>query len=237
MTRTDVIQSIIDRKNARHYLEIGVADGSNFHPIRVRHKTAVDPCFRFNMRNRIKWMLKNRCNARARYHELPSDDYFENTSREPGKFDVVFIDGLHTYQQSLRDVIHALDRLADSGVIVMHDCNPSHAAEAWPAESFDDALRQNPPGWNGEWCGDVWKTICNLRSLRSDLDVFVLNCDRGLGIVTRGRPESRLDLTEEEIGKLNYDDLAADRSDLLNLKDEDLFAGFLSQLQRNDARE
>jgi len=229
MNRTDVIQSIIDKTDACSYLEIGVADGSNFHPIRARDKTAVDPAFGFRARNRIRWSIKNRCNIRAKYHEQPSDEYFKRI-RPSQKFDVVFIDGLHTYQQSLRDVVNALNCLSQAGVIIMHDCNPANAAEACPAENLEQAGKLNVPGWNGEWCGDVWKTICHLRSREPNLQVFVLDCDRGLGIVTRGNTEGLLNLTKDEIAALTYEDLANDRKNLLNLKDESCFPEFLERL-------
>jgi len=139
----------------------------------------------------------------------------------------VFIDGLHTYQQSLKDVLHSLDHLHDHGVVVMHDCNPIHPATGYPAGSFVNAVAMNLPGWTGAWCGDVWQTICYLRSQRKDLHVFVLDCDYGLGVVTRGIPANQLDLTPDEIDRMSYDDLANNRQQFLNLKDESYLFDFL----------
>jgi hypothetical protein len=115
--------------------------------------------------------------------------------------DVVFVDGLHTYQQALKDVNNSLINLNEKGVIIIHDCNPPHEAAAYPADSYDHAASLSLPGWTGEWCGDVWKTICYLRSHRNDLKIFVLDCDYGLGIVMRGEPDNDLDITEDELDK------------------------------------
>ncbi|OQX54356.1 MAG: hypothetical protein B5M48_01195 [Candidatus Omnitrophica bacterium 4484_213] len=229
MNRINIIQKIIDKKMARTYLEIGTASGNSFFPIKARRKIAIDPNFTFSKISKIKWIFKNFCNIRAKYYRLSSDNYYRNVKLSH-RLDVVFIDGLHTYQQSLKDVINSLSNLKENGVIVMHDCNPPHRASAYPADSYNHAASLNISGWTGEWCGDVWKTICYLRSFRKDLNVFVLNCDYGLGIITKRKPENNLNFTEEELNKLTYDDLEKNREELLNLKPIEFLDRFLNSL-------
>jgi hypothetical protein len=229
VNRTNVIQKIIDKKKARTYLEIGVSNGDNFFQIKARQKVAVDPNFRFSGKRRIKWIIKNLFNISAKYYECTSDNYF---ARNPqiNNFDVVFIDGLHTYEQSLRDVINSLDRINENGIIVMHDCNPPNQAAAYPAKSFEHAAELKLPGWTGDWCGDVWKTVCYLRSHKKDLKVFVLDCDYGLGIVMKGNPDTCLNLSEDVLAKMTYEDLASDKINLLNLKSESYLFEFLKTI-------
>ncbi len=229
MKRIEVIQRIIDKKKARRYLEIGVSNGTNFFRIKARQKTAVDPHFRFSGKRKAEWILKNVRNLTAKYCECTSDDFFSSAGPE-ARFDVVFVDGLHTYGQSLRDVVNSLARLDEGGVIVMHDCNPLSAAAAQPAESFQQADALNVPGWEGCWCGDVWKTVCYLRSQRRDLRVFVLDCDTGLGIVTRGESDNPLDVSEDALHRMTYEDLAKERKALLDLKDESYLFEFLKTI-------
>jgi len=226
MNRTDVIQRIIDKTQARTYLEIGVADGTNFFPIRARQKIGVDPHFTFSRTRKMKWTLKDLHNVAAQYHECTSDSYFARKKATTG-VDVVLIDGLHTYEQSLRDVINSLINLNGAGVIVVHDCSPPSQAAAHPAASSRHAAELELPGWTGEWCGDVWRTICYLRSHRADLRVFVLDCDYGLGIVTQGQADGRLDLSHKELSEMTYEDLVKDRRHLLDLKDESCLFQFL----------
>ena len=226
MNKTDIIQRVIETRNAQTYLEIGVENGVSFMPIRARYKIAVDPKFAITRKSRIKWLVKNFANWRAEFHEVTSDVYFSRNQTK--RFDVVFIDGLHTYEQSLRDVVNSLERLNEAGVIFLHDCIPPHRAAAYPSRvSAQQAAELNIGGWTPEWCGDVWKTICHLRSQRSDLRVFVLDGDYGLGVVTRGAPESVLNLTKSELDKMTYEDLVRDRVNLLNLKDENYALEFL----------
>jgi hypothetical protein len=229
MTKADVVQRAIDKIGGRTYLEIGVWQGVSFMPIRTQRKIAVDQKFAITRKSRLKWLLKNFANIRAEYHECTSDAYFDRKN-PADRFDVVLVDGLHTFEQSRRDVLNSLNSLNEPGVIVMHDCNPSHPAAAYPAASYQEAAALKLPGWTPVWNGDVWKTVCYLRSHRDDLRVFVLDCDFGLGVVTRGKPENRLDLTEDELQRMTYEDLAKDRTPLLNLKDESYLKDFLASL-------
>ena len=95
----------------------------------------------------------------------------------------------------------------------MHDCNPQTAGAAGRFEDWE----------TGEWNGDVWRTVIHLRSQRPDLNVFVLDCDQGLGIVTRQKPESTLDFTPDQIQNLTYSSFNQNRKAWLNLKKEEAY--------------
>jgi hypothetical protein len=59
--------------------------------------------------------------------------------------------------------------------------------------------------------------IVHLRSTRHDLRIALLKCDRSVGVVRKGFPESRLSYLAAQTEAHNYADLAADRERLLNL--------------------
>lgn len=231
MRRTDVIQSLLKKQKSPAYLEIGVEHGQNFFLLKAASKTAVDPNFAFSFKEKLRWMYKNPYNLSARYYEMTSDKYFETVGTTQ-KIDVVFIDGLHTYEQSLKDVLNSLNVLKENGVIVMHDCNPPHKAAAYASTTKEAAATANIPGWTGEWCGDVWKTICYLRSTRKDLQVFVLDTDYGLGIITKkGQAETELlTNTPAQIEAMTYEDFDQDRVKILGLKNKEYFSTFLETL-------
>jgi hypothetical protein len=228
MNRTHIIQSIIDAKKAINYLEIGVQNGANFFRIHAQHKVAVDPSFTFFNLRTFGLSLKYNRSKSSKYYRCSSDDYFSQ-HRFPPLFDVIFIDGLHTFEQSLKDVLNALNRLSDTGVVILHDCNPPTAMEAYPAKSWQHVARLRLPGWSGVWCGEVWKTIVYLRVLRSDLRIFVLDCDLGIGIITKGVPESVSRLKLQDISAMTFTDLAGNRTDLINLKRVDYLARYLAE--------
>lgn len=232
LNRTEVIQRIIDTISAYCYLEIGIYQGSNFLKIRVPFKMAVDPEFKIPWKRRWKWTLLNPSNFRAQYYAMTSDVYFQKRSNEP-RPDVVFIDGLHTYKQVIKDLRNSLSILNEGGVIVLHDCNPTSDISAQPAESLSALKAANPPSWSGEWSGDVWKAICHLRSERPDLDICVLDCDHGLGLIVRRPATERLNLDLTQIETMTYADLERDRDQLLNLRPITYFNDFLATIGKD----
>jgi hypothetical protein len=58
--------------------------------------------------------------------------------------------------------------------------------------------------------------------------IAVPKCDRGVGIVRKGLPESRLSYSAAQIEALDYAGLPADRVRLLNLKPPPYLGEFLA---------
>jgi hypothetical protein len=232
MDRLDIIQQIIDRIKAKSYLEIGVKKGNVFLKLRVSKKIGVDPKFKIKRKRKLKAILKNLSNISNEYYEMTSDMFFQKYAyrlEDLQGVDVAFIDGLHTYEQSLKDVINCLKFLKEDGIIVIHDCSPLSDAQAYPADSRENAENSCQSDWIGDWSGDVWKTIVFLRSTQKDLNIFVLDCDHGLGIITRGKSESTLEFSKADIDQLSYKDLERNRLKILNLKTTDYLQEFLKK--------
>ena len=230
MNRIRAVQRALDGRANPVYLEIGVSRGQAFQKISADVKIAVDPAFKMSERTRELADAKART---THYFETTSDDFFERETAllERHPVDVALIDGLHTYEQVVRDVEYTVRHLKDDGVIFLHDCNPPFELAGRRAESWQDFIaQQKGPLVIGIWNGDVWKAIVHLRSTRPDLMVGVLKCDQGVGFVRKGSPESTLPYTPAQVDALTYADLKADRKRLLNLKppryvDEFLGAG------------
>ncbi len=211
MDKVQVIQYLLDQINGKTYLEIGVEFGKSFCPVIAQRKFAVDPIpANPQVRAHLLQHLK------ASYYQTTSDDFFacKGHNFHDQKIDVALVDGLHTYDQSMRDIENCLTHLSANGVIVTHDCNPptESAAASWASLGLPRYIKLDV------WNGDVWKAVVHLRSYRDDLNVFVLDCDYGLGIITRGTPENMLNLTAEEIDKMTFHDLDNNREQILNLK-------------------
>jgi hypothetical protein len=229
------VQSVLDELSDATYLEIGVNTGVSFIPIRAKRKWGVDPNYLLTWRRRLKYSVFSFLGLKVeRLFRMTSDDFFAKKKDmiEASGIDVCFVDGLHTYEQALRDVLNALAHLKPDGVILMHDCNPTTEVMAMPAASIEAVGTQNIPGWNGEWSGDVWKTIVHLRSLRDDLNVFVLDCDTGVGVVTKGRADRRLPHSQSDIEAMEFGFLAAHRDELLGLRPPGYFQQFLRERAR-----
>ena len=157
MKRTDIINALIQKYEYKSYLEVGTQDpASNFDLINAKCKVSVDPF----PRGEVTFVGT-------------SDEYFESID-DSSKFDIIFIDGLHHSDQVLKDIKNSLNHLSDNGIIVCHDCLPTSEK----MQERDDN--------GGEWTGDVWKAIAELRVETIDLDIKVVDTDYGCGIISRG---------------------------------------------------
>ena len=104
MKRLEIIQTLIDKIDAKNYLEIGLGGGENFKAIKCENKIGVDPNFKYE--NTLK---------------ITSDSFFEQNTKT---FDVIFIDGLHWSEQVYRDIVNSAKVLSWYGYIICHDMNP-----------------------------------------------------------------------------------------------------------------
>lgn len=193
MTRTDIINNIAVKIAAQKYLEIGVAGGINFEGVICKYKLGVDPD----------------PESRALIIET-SDEFF---LRNKSKFDIIFIDGLHTSEQVEKDIVNSIDILEAGGFIICHDMNP--ITEEIQSESYQGGL----------WSGQGWKAFVKLRSERTDIEAFVVDADYGCGII-RKKQQSPIELNDN----LNYQYLDMNREYLLNLKSIDGFHQWLESL-------
>lgn len=181
-TRAALINALVRDLGARSYLEIGCNDNACFREIDAPRKVGVDP------------LSGGTC-------RMTSDDFFASNSE---RFDVVFIDGLHTAEQVLRDFENALGCLNPGGAIVFHDCDP--ALE----------LRQMVPQRTGMWNGNVWKAFLRVRT-RPDVDAVVADLDHGCGVALVRPNGDPLPLSEAECAAAGWDDLVRDRTRWLRL--------------------
>jgi hypothetical protein len=118
-----------------------------------------------------------------------SDEFFAQHRLEPflaGRaLPVGFIDGLHLYEQALKDFIHLEMYCGPRSVILFHDTVPLD-------EATQSRIRKTQ-----FHTGDVWKTILCLKHYRPELDVFTIAAPpTGLTVVTGLDPTSRV-LTEK----------------------------------------
>ena len=137
----DVIEAFVKEIRPVRYLEIGLGDGKHFRSVEVPEKVGIDP-------------KGGNINHPHLIYKGTSDDVFQSKgfkAENKAGFDLIFVDGLHLYEQCLRDIYNAFDHLTEDGVILVHD--------VWPFDMPDPvSSRERPPG-NGPWCGDVYKVI------------------------------------------------------------------------------
>lgn len=237
--RYDMIQACIDvikkRKSKVNYLEIGVQTGYCFFKIKADKKLAVDPDFIIKFKKKLKAYFKNFSNFNNEFYELTSDNFFAQKAdylKQIGGLDVVFIDGLHLYEQVLKDIENSLAYLNKGGIILVHDCNPLNKNAAVRAYTSAEVIAMNLPDYDYIWNGDVWKAIVELRATRRDIDIAVINTDHGVGVIQPANTEKPLILPEGKLKELAYSDLAANRESYLNLKSAESFPAYLKEFEK-----
>jgi hypothetical protein len=188
--RTDLINAVIARNGYRTYLEIGCRDDDCFRVVQVPHKVGVDPASGGTLR-------------------MTSDEFF---AANKDTFDIIFIDGLHTYEQVLKDIVNAAAVLNDGGTIVMHDCLPTSCLSQFAFPVISLGVRP--------WNGDVWKAFIEVRTM-PDLDAAACMIDHGVGVIKKRKNSRPLALKVKSCKKLKYSFLVSDYKNLLNAVDFD----------------
>jgi hypothetical protein len=159
MLRSEILQAVLDSFSDPKYLEIGVSQGVTFDQIIAPYKVAVDPYFQFDL---DAAQLKDR---RCYYHVMTSDQFFQTKVMQHGKFDLIFLDGLHTFEQTLRDLLNALAYLKAGGVVVIDDVTPiSYSSSLRDEREGLMVKRLVPHEADGAWMGDVYRLVFFIES-------------------------------------------------------------------------
>jgi hypothetical protein len=203
-----VLKWIHDFLEPANYVEIGINRGVSLHQARrdTPRIIGIDP----NPRMRPV-IAKEAPAANAQIYELTSDEFFERydlTELLGGPVVVAFIDGLHLFEQVLRDFVNLEKHSNDRTLIVLHDCIPFDAATASRERTTDF------------YSGDVWKAPLALRRHRPDLSmVTVRTAPTGLGLVSALDSDNRafeqeLPEIERSYRDLDFDSYLAHRDEM-----------------------
>lgn len=190
----------------QYYLEIGVDEGTTL--ALARSPTiaiGVDPEPR----------LGAAFEAQTRLFYETSDEFFAN-DRLPGllggkQLGLVFIDGLHVFEQSLLDFVNAERFCGPRSVVLFHDTVPV------------DEVTQRPQRQTSFYTGDVWKTVVCLKHYRPDLDIFTIATPQtGLTVVLGLDAQSRVlderyDEAVKAFGAISYAELQGRETEMLNI--------------------
>lgn len=169
---TQLLNALIEKYNLKSYLEIGVQNpANNFDKIKADYKEGVDP-------EVVRYSIQT----------MTSDSYFDILPNYT-KFDLIFIDGLHTADQVKRDFENSLRCLNDNGFIVIHDVLPENeAGTIVPRETK-------------QWWGDVYKWAMNI-SQYAGIGYKTFSIDNGCMLVWKD--SSRVNRSDYEPYKTDY---------------------------------
>lgn len=203
----EIFKKILTLHKPKKYVEIGVEKGTVLnlfdHSVQV---IGVDPEPQIDVVPENVSLYKN-----------ASDDFFLKHDLEAllgGSFDLAFIDGLHLFEQVLRDFIHLEKSSSSDAIILIHDCLPldRRTSERERSTIF--------------WTGDVWKIVPCLKQERPDLSIFTIPAyPAGLCVVTGLNRESRIlaetyDTVVQKYCKLDFGEIE-ERENYFSLIDND----------------
>jgi hypothetical protein len=185
LTRGEILNRILSLFEKPHYLEIGVETGTTFFSIKAERKVAVDPRFRFGPQQ------KNLAD-KADFHEVGSDVYFGKIVAPGDRFDVVYLDGLHTVEQTLRDFCNAIEYLKPRGVIVIDDVVPNSYYASLPDQQMASRVRAAVDPWNRDlsWMGDVYRLVFFIQSFFQQYRYATIIDNHGQLVVWRDRRDA-----------------------------------------------
>lgn len=146
--RYDLINYLINKFAFKSYLEIGIQNRSTFDSVKLKKKVGVEP----------------NSEPFDRVLKMTSDQFFETNL---DSFDLIFVDGDHSFEQSYRDIQNALKIVNKGGFIVCHDVLPLN----------EDCTN---PYQNGE----VYKAAGKLRQLTTCM-LWTWEHDHGCGVISK----------------------------------------------------
>ena len=181
-SRIEIVKNIIKLKQYKSYLEIGTFKDDLFSNIVCEDKIGVDPVSGGNVRK-------------------TSDEFFADNTK---KFDLIFIDGLHHYDQVKKDILNSISILESNGIILMHDCMPrDYYYQAVPISQFN-------------WNGDTWKAFLEIRS-NDNYDSYCCYADEGIGVILKRPNKNKLNLNIEKFKNFNFNFYVENYQKFLNL--------------------
>jgi hypothetical protein len=183
--RRDVVQACLDLFEKPRYLEIGVWKGKTFFPVKAGAKVAVDPTFAFD----VPEMAKR--HADCEFHQVTSDGYFAKADPSE-KFQVIYLDGLHTAEQTLRDLLNAVYFISTDGIIIIDDVYPTSYHSALPDNRNAQVVKRAMKSEDKNWMGDVYKLTFFIDTFMQQLSYRMVANNHGqLVIWKKTRPEVR----------------------------------------------
>ena len=143
MRRWKILSDIISKKEYKSLVEIGVLKGNNANNILSDHPNleyvGVDPYIPFE--GLIHYDHdENKVEAEAVFAKYENAELFIGTSEEYNKerkFDIIFIDGDHSYEGVKKDIAVWKNRVNPGGIIAGHDYS-NHPSKAGVVKAVNE---------------------------------------------------------------------------------------------------
>ena len=194
MDSADVINHLAQLNSADTYLEIGISAGTTFRQISVVGKIGVDPYPKID---------RNLCSVMG-IQIMTSDAFFLENKK---KFDLIFLDGLHTSDQTAKDFANSVQCSNLTTIWIIDDVYPDSCASSARSlgryrvmRAFEFLTKRNlrPVGWQG----DVFRVIENFDIVNKWFTHWTV-CEPGF------RMQSIVTWNSQNVNRENFKDVAS----------------------------
>ena len=123
---------------------------------------------------------------------------------------MVYLDGLHTAEQTLRDLLNALSYLKSDGIIVIDDVKPVTALAAIPDRATFTRVRTTSVARQKTWMGDVYKVVWFIDTFLQQLTYRTVQENHGQAIVWHKRRSQVRPRTIQGVGLQSFEQFVTD---------------------------
>ncbi len=197
--RNERLNKLASINQSSRYLEIGVSKGFTFNAIEIDYKVAVDPKFKFD--------VEKYASDQIVFLEVSSDNFFKSHAKEFESFDLIYLDGLHTFEQTFRDFCASLALGHSKTIWLIDDTCPGSYAQAQSSLQRSRQIKKFARQKDSSWMGDVFKVVAAIHDFFPQYS-FATFPDHGQTVVWK---KSREDFEPkwnslEIISRLEYGD-------------------------------
>jgi hypothetical protein len=189
--------------NHNYYLEIGLERGLTFEAIVFSKKHGIEPFPKFRNIESI---------SGSKTYKMNSDTYFREKYIEGKVIGIAFIDGLHTFEQTITDFFNVIKYCDNESLIIIDDTVPNdkfstyrNAEEAYRARAL--AGLEN----NYLWHGDVFQVIPNLYETIPGIEIFTVeDLPNPLSVITLKKVDLEKDYSLSDLNiyvRPKYEDI------------------------------
>lgn len=198
------LNRLAEALGADSYLEIGVETGVTFERVRVADRTGVDPTFWFD--------TTQHADEATVLAQMTSDDFFSELPARQ-RYDLVLLDGLHTFEQTYRDLCNTILHSHSRTVILLDDTLPSDVYSSLrnPEEAWAFRAATGHDG-SGAWHGDTFKVVFAIHDFHFGLNYrTIVGSGNPQTLVWRSNAWRRRPLLDslEKISRMTYFDMVS----------------------------
>ena len=227
-TLTGRINALAKRYDAKTYFEIGRRSGKNFSAVAIPQKLGVSRYAHFAESPGAGMLFLN----------MSSDEFFAQMDTPASQtasvvtnmfgqalFDVIFINGLHTFFQSFRDFENSLRYAKRETLLVLNVTVPCDPYSSIPDENLSVQYRRMAGIEGSVWHGDVFKTVFAIHDRYPQYSYCTLTSGASQTIVWMAEDSARTPVFSslDEINSLNYFDLLHHAHVMMPVRDDQLF--------------